>query len=159
MCTYLQLIYSNIHKLVTDDLFTFPFLGVILYDLRENINVCTPIPSSHSACFITLTSQWSRWRLKSPASRLFTQSLIQAQIKENIKIPCHWPLCGEFTGPMNSSHKGPVTRKMFPFDDVIMSFCPVVYLVSREAHEKFCRRHKSAACLVLLVSVPFLIIL
>ena len=25
----------------------------------------------------------------------------------------HW-------GPVNSPHKGPVTRKMFPFDDVIM---------------------------------------
>ena len=23
--------------------------------------------------------------------------------------------------PMNSPHKGPVTRKMFPFDDVIMA--------------------------------------
>ena len=46
---------------------------------------------------ITLTSWWSRWRLKSPASRLFAQSFIQAQIKENIKVPRHWPLCGEFT--------------------------------------------------------------
>ena len=36
--------------------------------------------------------------LKSPASRLFTQSFIQAQIKENIKAPHHWPLYGEFTG-------------------------------------------------------------
>ena len=34
------------------------------------------------------------------------------------KAPRHWPLCGEFTG--NSPHKRPVTRKMFPFDDVIM---------------------------------------
>ena len=42
-------------------------------------------------------------------------TFIQAQVKENIKAPRHWPLCGEFTG-----HKGPVTRKMFPFDDVIM---------------------------------------
>ena len=25
-------------------------------------------------------------------------------------------------GPVNSPHKGPVTRKMFPFDDVIMVF-------------------------------------
>ena len=25
--------------------------------------------------------------------------------------------------PVNSPHKGPVTRKMFPFDDVIMMFC------------------------------------
>ena len=37
-------------------------------------------------------------RLKSPASLLFTQSLIQTQMKENIKAPRHWPLCGEFTG-------------------------------------------------------------
>ena len=34
---------------------------------------------------ITVTSWWARWRLKSPASRLFTQPFIQAQIKENIK--------------------------------------------------------------------------
>ena len=47
---------------------------------------------------ITMTSEWPRWRLKSPASRLFTQSFIQAYIKENIKAPRHWPLCGEFTG-------------------------------------------------------------
>ena len=32
--------------------------------------------------------------LKSPASRLFAQTFIQAQIKENIKAPRHWPLCG-----------------------------------------------------------------
>ena len=51
-----------------------------------------------STIFITLTSQWPRWRLKSPASRLFTQRFIQTQIKENIKAPRHWPLCGEFTG-------------------------------------------------------------
>ena len=39
------------------------------------------------------------------------------QLKENIKAPRHWPLCGEFTGdrwPVNSPHKWPVTRKMFP---------------------------------------------
>ena len=32
------------------------------------------------------------------ASRLFTQAFIQTHIKENIKAPRHWPLCGEFTG-------------------------------------------------------------
>ena len=31
----------------------------------------------------------ARWRLNSPASRLFIQSLIQAQMKENIKAPRH----------------------------------------------------------------------
>ena len=29
---------------------------------------------------------------------MFTQTFIQTQIKENIKAPRHWPLCGEFTG-------------------------------------------------------------
>ena len=47
-------------------------------------------------CF-TLTSEWARWRLRSPASRLCTQLFIQTQIKENTKAPRHWPLCGEFT--------------------------------------------------------------
>ena len=56
------------------------------------------ITSSWNAQFkttvITLMSKWARWRLKSPASRLFTQVFIQVQIKENIKAPRHWPLCG-----------------------------------------------------------------
>ena len=45
-----------------------------------------------------MTSWWARWPLKSLASRLFTQRFIQAQIKENIKAPRHWPFWGEFTG-------------------------------------------------------------
>ena len=44
--------------------------------------------------FIRVTSYWARWRLKSPASRLFTQSFVQARIKENIKAKCHWTLWG-----------------------------------------------------------------
>ena len=47
---------------------------------------------------ITVTSQWARWRLKSPASLLFTWPFIQTQIKENFKAPRHWPLCGKFAG-------------------------------------------------------------
>ena len=43
---------------------------------------------------ITATSKWARWLLKLPASRLFTQPFVQAQIKENIKAPRHWPLWG-----------------------------------------------------------------
>ena len=38
-------------------------------------------------------------------------------------------LCvGNSPGPVNSPHKGPVTRKMFPFDDVIMIFKPNEYM-------------------------------
>ena len=60
-----------------------------------------------------------------PASRLFTQPFIQAQIKENIKAPRDWPLCGEFTGPGEfPTHKGPVTRKCF---HLMTSSCLMTY--------------------------------
>ena len=82
-----------------------------------------------------------RWRLKTPSSRLFTQPFVQAQIEENIKALRHrWP--------MNSPHKGSVTRKMFPFDDVINTN----FMESRFAHNsllscqvilKFCTEHGS----------------
>ena len=56
------------------------------------------LPERMIIIHITMTSQWARWRLQSPASPLFTQPFIQVQIKENITAPRHWPLCGEFTG-------------------------------------------------------------
>ena len=34
---------------------------------------------------------------------------------------------GPVRGPVNSPHKWPVTRKMFPFDDVIMECCMLYY--------------------------------
>ena len=34
---------------------------------------------------------------------------------------------GIHRSPVNSLHKGPVTRKMFPFDDVIMAICSIKY--------------------------------
>ena len=45
------------------------------------------------------------------------------QIKENIKAQ---------RGPMNSPHKWPVTRKMFPSDDVIMF---MIYIAGTESHD------------------------
>ena len=36
--------------------------------------------------------------MASPASQLYTQAFVHAQIKENIKVARHWPLCGELTG-------------------------------------------------------------
>ena len=83
------------------------------------------------ASTITMTSKWARWRLKSPASRLFTELFIQTQIKENIKSSASLAFVrGIHRGPVNSPHKWPVTRKMFPFDDVIMW-----YLLIRSCRE------------------------
>ena len=46
---------------------------------------------------------------------------------------------GIHRGPVNSLHKGPVTRKMFPFDDVIMDLSGSVELVTSSIH--FLSRH------------------
>ena len=66
-----------------------------LSKLHKFISQRYPIPQPK---VITMTSYWVRWGFKSPASRLFTQSFIHTQIKENVKAPRYWPLCGEFTG-------------------------------------------------------------
>ena len=74
---------------------------------------------------ITVTSEWARQRLKSPASRLFIQPFIQTQIKEKKQSSTSLAFVrGIHRGPVNSPHKGPVTRKMFPFDDAIMILTP-----------------------------------
>ena len=69
---------------------------------------------------ITLTSQWPRWRLQSPASRWFTHSF-RRRSKKTSKLRVTGLCAGNSPGPVNSPHKGPVTRKMFSFDDVIMA--------------------------------------
>ena len=71
--------------------------------------------------FITITSEWAQ----SPASRLFTHAFIQVQIKENIKAPRHWPLCGEFTGDRWIPRtKGQYRGKCF---HLMMSSCTLLF--------------------------------
>ena len=46
--------------------------------------------------------------------------LIRRTSKKTSKLRVTGLCVGNSPGPVNSPHKGPVTRKMFPFDDVIM---------------------------------------
>ena len=57
-------------------------------------------------------------------------TFFQAQIKENIKVLAVTGFC-EGTSPVTGGfpHKGPLTRKMFPFDDVIMVNCALLSFV------------------------------
>ena len=47
--------------------------------------------------------------------------LFRRRWKKTSKLRVTGLCVGNSPGPLNSPHKGPVTRKMFPFDDVIMS--------------------------------------
>ena len=46
--------------------------------------------------------------------------LFRRRSKKTSKLRVTGLCAGKSPGPVNSLHKGPVTRKMFPFDDVIM---------------------------------------
>ena len=46
--------------------------------------------------------------------------LFRHRSKKTSKLRVTGLCVGKSPGPVNSPHKGPVTRKMFPFDDVIM---------------------------------------
>ena len=71
--------------------------------------------------FITVTSQWARWRLKSPTSRLFTQAFIQAQIKNKHQSSASLAFVrGIHRWPVNTPHRWPVMRKLFSFDDDVL---------------------------------------
>ena len=60
----------------------------------------------------------------SPAYRFFTQLFVQAQIKESIEAPRHWPLWGEFIGDFLAQTAS--NAEMLPFDDVIMKRIPSI---------------------------------
>ena len=52
----------------------------------------------------------------------FTQAFIQTQIKKHQSSASLAFVRGIHWWPVNSPHKGPVRRKTFPFDDVIMTY-------------------------------------
>ena len=77
----------------------------------------------------TMTSQWARWRLTSPASRLFIQPFVEGADQSKCQRSASLAFVrGIHRWPMNSPHKGPVTRKMFPFDGVSMVLVSAVLL-------------------------------
>ena len=65
---------------------------------RSHMNTGSDI-YRQSACSCRFSLRWRHNERdgvsNQPASRLFTQPFIQARIKENIKVPRHWPLWGE----------------------------------------------------------------
>ena len=61
---------------------------------------------------------WSSWYLKTPATELFVEQLVQGNIKRNIKD--HWTFVrGILQWLVDSPHKGPVTQTAFPCHDIL----------------------------------------
>ena len=71
---------------------------------------------------INVTSQWARWRLKRPTGVSIICSTVcsdadQRKQQSSVSLVFVGVIPGGRWIPLT---KGPVTRKMFPFDDVIM---------------------------------------
>ena len=82
-------------KLTDFDILTYPhYSDVIMSAIASQI-------TSVSIIYSTVCSGVDQWKHQSSASLAFVRGIHR------------WPV--------NSPHKGPVTRKMFPFDDVIMA--------------------------------------
>ena len=90
-------VFFNIYIKKSSNIVATRTLAEIMATFQQKIAFSRIMVSLPDATYITVTSQWARWRLKAPASQLFTQPFIRTQIKENIKAPRHWPLWGEFT--------------------------------------------------------------
>ena len=75
-----------------------------LWKNNSHVSVCCSVRYilDWAGLRITMTWQWARWRIKSPASRLFTQLFIQAQSKNTSKLLVtgfcegNSPVTGEF---------------------------------------------------------------
>ena len=96
-------------------------------------NTCCLTAPSHHPTKISLLSIHLRVLLKhyndvimgAIASQITSLTIVYSSVysgagQSKHQIPRDWPLWGIHRGPVNSPHKWPVTRKMFPFDDVIM---------------------------------------
>ena len=87
------------------------------------------VKAIHRSRWIPLTKgQWSlRWRHNDHAGvsnhqphACLLNRLFRRRSKKTSKLRVTGLCAGNSPGPVNSPHKGPVTRKMFPLDDVIM---------------------------------------
>ena len=89
------------------------------------VTVWTPVVYKCCACCYFITPL--RWRHNDHAGvsnhqphGCLLNRLFRLRSKKTSKLRVTGLCVGNSPGPVNSPHKGPVTRKMFPFDDVIM---------------------------------------
>ena len=70
---------------------------------------------------ITMTSQWVFWCLKSTVSLTLCLTVRLDWHQRKYQSPRHRPFVrGMHRWPMDSPHKGQITQKPFPFDDIMM---------------------------------------
>ena len=109
----------------------------VVYNPMHPINIHTV-----SVCFVLFSLYYRFWShyddviMSAIASQITSLTIVystdypgadQSKHQSSASLAFVW---GIHRGPVNSPHKWPVTRKMFPFDDVIMYVSdPFVYIL------------------------------
>ena len=80
------------------------------------------LQQERKGCNLTRFSslRWSHNGRDSVSNHCLLHRLFRRRSKKTSKLRVTGLCVGNSSGPVNSPHKRPVTRKMFPFDDVIM---------------------------------------
>ena len=120
---YSLFICMHFHVIINKNVSACVFLHVFLSFTILMMYFCVKCV----ACIATLQWRHNGRDLESPASRLFTHPF-----KSGASLACVW---GIHRSPVNSPHKWPVTRKLFPFDDVIMTVS--IYIKMFNQSQKF----------------------
>ena len=80
---------------------------------------------THRLCVSLAPLRWRQNGLDSVSNHqphdCLLNRLFRRRSNKTSKLRVTGHCAGNSPGPVNSPHKGPVTRKMFPFDDVIMT--------------------------------------
>ena len=111
--------------------YPFKFLSVKLLPSRTNVLTYRLLRNGHfnlKVVVYDMADIMSRWRHNGPDSvsnhqphYCLLNRLFRRRSKETSKLRVTGLCAGSSPGPVNSPHKWPITRKMFPFDDVIMN--------------------------------------
>ena len=103
-----------------------PFYLVAIFPrcIVSNLRVAPFIHVIMGAFVLIISLQWRHNDHDSVSNHqphgCLLKRLFRRRSKKTSKLRVTGLCVGNSPGPVNSPHKGPVTRKMFPFDDVIM---------------------------------------
>ena len=109
---------SGTPPLASDDFATFVPRG--LYHGKKSVKIKQVHNKENAQALIWRHNEHDSVSNHQPHGCLLSR-LFRHKSKKTSKLRVTGLCVGNSPGPVNSPHKGPVTRKMFPFDDVIMS--------------------------------------
>ena len=124
---YLSEVYSPLKGTLMQIFDYFFFFTVIWYDhmflevkiSQNNIDKSCRLMISQQTASNYSDVSWASWYLKSMATWLYVNQLVQANDKENTQSLHYWPIVNGWQ--VDSPHKGPVMLKMFPCHAILMT--------------------------------------